>query len=159
MTSRFYEDFRPGETIDLGTYPVHAEEIIEFAEQFDPAPFHLSEEGGRNTMVGGLCASGWHCCAMAMRMMCDSFLMEASGQGAPGIDKVEWRIPVRPGDVLSGTAHILSARLSRSRQGIGIVAFRFEFFTNPTEPAFTIENSIMFALRKFDRQQEQAVQQ
>jgi acyl dehydratase len=159
MTFRYFEDFAPGDSIALGPYPVTAAEIVEFAEQFDPAPFHLSEAAARDSLVGGLCASGWHCCAMAMRMMCDAFLLDSTGQGAPGIECVRWRAPVRPGDTLTGNAFILDAKPSRSRPEIGFVKFTFEFYAGGAEPVFTVKNSIMFRRREALRQQEEAMQQ
>jgi len=144
---RYFEDFTPGEVIDLGRYPVRAEEVTEFAREFDPAPFHLSEEGGAASMLGALSASGWHTCAMTMRMMYDSFLLNSSGQGSPGIDELQWLAPVHPGDTLTGRATVLGKRASASRPGIGIVTFRFEFFTGGDKPVLTISNPIMFAAR------------
>lgn len=145
---RHFEDFAEGDVIDLGSYPVTAEEIIEFASEFDPAPFHLSEEGGRDSILGQLSASGWHTCAMTMRMMCESFLLNSAGQGAPGIDEARWLAPVGAGDTLTGKATVLSTRSSASRPGIGLVRFRFELVTGPDKPVLTIFNSIMFASRE-----------
>ncbi|GIL00941.1 MAG: enoyl-CoA hydratase [Alphaproteobacteria bacterium] len=144
---RYYDDFAEGEVIDLGSYAVTAEEIIEFAEEFDPAPFHLSEEGGRASLLGRLSASGWHTCAMTMRMLYDHLLANSSGQGSPGIDEARWLAPVVPGDTLTGRATVLSRRLSASRPGIGLVRFRFDYFTEGDKPVLTMVNSIMFAAR------------
>ncbi len=146
MPYRYFEDFREGETIDLGDYPVVAEEIIEFATKFDPAPFHLSAEAGRATMLGGLAASGWHTCAMMMKMMCDSFLLESSGQGAPGIDECRWLAPVLAGDTINARATVLTKRASASRPGLGIIRFRFDVGNQDGKPVMTVENPIMFRL-------------
>ena len=81
-----YEDFAEGASITLGTKQVTAAEIIEFASEFDAQPMHLDEEAGRASILGGLSASGWHTCAMFMRMMCDAFLLDSTSQGAPGIE-------------------------------------------------------------------------
>ena len=147
MAFRYYEDFAPGEVIDLGSYFVSSEEVIEFAKEFDPAPFHLDAGAGQRNMLGGLAASGWHVCAMGMRMMCDSFLMESSGQGAPGIENCDWKRPVLAGMTLSGKGHVVSKRLSQSRPGIGLVNFRFEFSTDNEGPACVISNAIMFGCK------------
>jgi acyl dehydratase len=147
MTFRYYDDFAPGEEIDLGSKTVTAEEIIDFASQFDPAPFHLSEEGGKASMLGRLAASGWHTCAILMRMMCDTFLLDSSGQGSPGIDECQWNAPVHPGDTLKGRATIVSKRLSASRPDIGIVNFRFEIFKDDGTKVLTVANPIMFRPR------------
>lgn len=144
----YYEDFVEGEEIDLGSCHVSADEIIEFAEEFDPAPFHLSEEGGRRSMLGKLSASGWHTCAMTMRMLCDALLSNSTGQGSPGIDELRWLAPVGAGDTLSGKGTVLSKRLSGSRPGLGLVRFRFEYFTDGAKPVLTMTNWIMFATRE-----------
>ncbi|MBO0905918.1 enoyl-CoA hydratase [Jiella sp. MQZ13P-4] len=95
--------------------------MLAFAREFDPQPFHLDEAaGGANELVGSLTASGWHTCSMLMRMMADSFLLGASSQGSPGVDFVDWKAPVRPGDSLAGTARVLSRRMSSKRPTLGI---------------------------------------
>ncbi|WP_370193707.1 MULTISPECIES: MaoC family dehydratase [Aurantimonas] len=118
---RTYEDFTEGLEIDLGPYPVTRDEVIEFAREFDPQPFHLDEEAAKDTLLGGLSASGWHSCAMMMRMMADAYILDSSSQGSPGVDYVRWKRPVRPGDVLHGTARVLSRRLSSKRPTLGIL--------------------------------------
>jgi acyl dehydratase len=147
MAYRYFEDFVEAETIELGHHTVSAEEIIDFASKFDPAPFHLSEAAGKASMLGGLAASGWHTCAMMMRMMCDSFLLESSGQGAPGIDECRWLAPVLAGDTINATATVLSKRASASRPGLGIVRFRFEVARQDGKPVMTVENPIIFRMR------------
>ena len=118
---RTYEDFTEGHEIDLGPYPVTRNEVIEFAREFDPQPFHLDEEAAKDTLLGGLSASGWHSCAMMMRMMADAYILDSSSQGSPGVDYVRWKRPVRPGDVLHGTARVVSRRLSSKRPTLGIL--------------------------------------
>ncbi len=118
---RTYEDFTEGLEIDLGPYPVTRDEVIEFAREFDPQPFHLDEEAAKDTLLGGLSASGWHSCAMMMRMMADAYILDSSSQGSPGVDHVRWKRPVRPGDVLHGTARVVSRRLSSKRPTLGIL--------------------------------------
>lgn len=147
MAYRHFEDFTDGEAIDLGAYAVTAEEIIDYARQFDPAPFHLSEEGGNASMLGGLSASGWHTCCILMRMMCDTFLLDSSGQGSPGIDECKWLAPVYAGDLLTGKATVNGKRLSASRPGVGIIHFRFELFKQDATPVMTVVNPIMFRTR------------
>ena len=103
-----FEDFTPGTTFNLGPYQVSAEEIIAFASEFDPQPMHLDEEAGKQSLLGGLAASGWHTCCMLMRMMIDSFVLESASQGAPGVDFVQWKKPVLAGDILHGTSTVLA---------------------------------------------------
>lgn len=123
---RAFEDFPVGAKIPLGPYRVTKEEVVEFAAEFDPQPFHLDEEAAKHTMLGGLSASGWHSCAMMMRMMCDAFLLDSTSQGSPGVDYVKWKQPVRPGDVLTGTMTVMEARRSAKRPTLGIAKLKNE---------------------------------
>lgn len=145
---RAYEDFTEGETIDLGSKTVSAEEIVEFASEFDAQDFHLDEEAGKASILGGLAASGWHTCAMFMRMLCDAFLLDSTSQGAPGVDFVRWKKPVLAGDVLQGRLTILSKRLSRSKPGLGFVNWRAELVNQKGETVFEFQNSCMFLTRE-----------
>jgi acyl dehydratase len=142
-----FEDFQPGRRFALGPKEVVAEEIIEFATEFDPQPMHLDEAAGKASILGGLAASGWHTSAMFMRMMADSYLLNALAEGAPGIDFMEWRKPVLAGDTLSGHSTVLEARPMRSRPGIGIAKFRHEVLNQRGELVCLSENSIMFGMR------------
>jgi acyl dehydratase len=150
MTSKTwaFEDFTEGRSIDLGVKDVTAEEIVEFAGEFDPQPMHLDEAAGKASILGGLSASGWHTCAIYMRLLCDAFLVDSTSQGAPGIDRIKWRKPVLAGDRLTGRATVLSRRESRSRPSIGLVAFRSELFNQRGEAVFELENTVMFLKRE-----------
>ena len=123
-----FEDFAEGQVFDLGPYPVTSEEIIAFAAEFDPQPFHLSDEAAKATILGGLCASGWHTCAMLMRMMTDAYLGRSLSRGSSGIDEVKWLKPVYAGETLSGRMTVLSKRASAKRTDVGIVKCQFEIF-------------------------------
>ncbi|MDB5594473.1 MAG: dehydratase [Hyphomicrobiales bacterium] len=125
-TLQCFEDFPVGRVLEYGAYDVTKEEIVAFATAFDPQPFHLDEEAGARSMLGGLAASGWHTCAILMRLSCDGFLHRADGRGAPGVSEVKWLKPVRPGDMLGVRAEVLSARVSQSRPSIGLLEFRFD---------------------------------
>ncbi|MBA1141979.1 MaoC family dehydratase [Mesorhizobium neociceri] len=143
-----YEDFAEGASIDLGAKKVSAAEIVEFAAEFDPQPMHLDEEAGRASILGGLAASGWHTCAIFMRMLCDAFLLDSTAQGAPGIDQVKWKKPVLEGDTLSGRTGVLAKRLSKSRPQLGLVTFRSELLNHRGESVFELENTVMFLTRE-----------
>jgi acyl dehydratase len=121
---RTFEDFPIGSTWPLGPYPVTREAVLAFAAEFDPQPFHLDEAAASASLLGGLSASGWHSCAMMMRMMVDGFLAGSTSQGSPGVDYVKWLKPVRPGDTLSGTMTVLAARVSATRPTLGIARLR-----------------------------------
>jgi len=142
-----YEDFVEGASIDLGVKHVTAAEVVEFASEFDPQPMHLDEAAGKASILGGLSASGWHTCAMFMRMMCDAYLVDSTAQGAPGIDVVRWRRPVLAGDTLSGQSTVLAKRLSSKRPTLGLVTCRHEIRNQKGEIVLEVENSAMFLTR------------
>ncbi len=143
-----FEDFAAGQTIDLGTRDVGAEEIIEFATEYDPQPMHLDEAAGKASILGGLSASGWHTCAMFMRMLCDGFLLDSTSQGAPGIDKIKWKKPVLAGDRLTGKTRIVATRESKSRPTVGLVTMHSELVNQRGESVFELENTNMFLRRE-----------
>jgi len=142
-----YEDFAEGSTIELGSKIVTAAEIIDFAGQFDPQPMHLDEEAGKASILGGLSASGWHTCAMFMRMFCDGLLLDSTSQGAPGIDYVKWKKPVLAGNELRAKAVIIAKRVSKSRPNLGFVTMRSELFNQNGDSVFELQNTGMFLTR------------
>ena len=149
MTIRIYwEDLQPGAVRELGTISVTAEEIKEFAEQFDPQPFHLDELAGRRSLFGGLCASGWHTCALAMRLTVDNFLNESSSLGSPGLDNLRWLKPVYPNDRLTLTHTILEAKPSRKRREIGIINSRWDMINQNGDPVLVMQGFGMFRRRE-----------
>ena len=116
-----FHNFEAGQSITLGEYTVTAQEIIEFATRYDPQPMHTDPRAAKQSPMGELIASGWHTCAIAMRLMCDAFITDSSSVAAPGVDHVRWLAPVRPGDVLSGECIIVNTRLSRSKPDRGVI--------------------------------------
>ena len=142
-----YEDLAVGTVLDLPAYTVTAAEIIEFASEFDPQPFHLDGESEQATSVNGLIASGWHTCAMAMRMFCDGYLLRSTSQGAPAVGSVRWLRPVRPGDTLSGTSTVREARLSAKRPTLGIVRVEHDIRNQHGEAVLAMDNTGMFLTR------------
>jgi acyl dehydratase len=123
-----FEDFPVGEVVEYGNYLVTAEQIIEFAREFDPQPFHVDEEAAKASLLGGLSASGWHVCAIIMRMMVDGYYGRTASMGSSGIDEMKWLKPVRPGDRLSCRRTTLETRVSAKRPEMGIVKMRYEIF-------------------------------
>jgi acyl dehydratase len=118
-----FEDFPAGEIVEYGAIEVSADEIVAFAHQFDPQPFHIDEEAAR-AATGGLIASGWHTSALLLRMNCDAFLTRAAIVDEPGIQEVRWERPTRPGDRLHVRRRTL---VSRPRDGrTGEVEFHYE---------------------------------
>ena len=128
MPKLYFEDFTPGQTIEHGPRLVTREEIVAFAAQYDPQPMHLDEDAGRNSMLGGLSASGWHTSSLMMRMICDSFMLDSASMGAGSVEEVKWLKPVRPDDKLTLRTTVLESRRSRSRPEMGIVRLQYELF-------------------------------
>jgi len=116
-----FEDLEPGLVIDLGEVVVDREEMLAFARRFDPQPFHLDEEAGRRSILGGLCASGWFTASLWMRAYVDHVLADSTSQGSPGGQELSWLAPVFPGDRLRCRLEVLSSRRSRRRPGLGVV--------------------------------------
>jgi acyl dehydratase len=143
-----WEDFPAGHVMDFEGRPVSREAVVAFASQFDPQPFHLDDEAGAASVFGGLCASGWHTCAMAMRIMCDGYLLESSSQGSPGIDNLRWLKPVFPGDTLRLRMEVLEARPMNSKPHLGLVRSRWTMRNQHEEPVLTMEGWGMFRRRE-----------
>ena len=144
---RWFEDYVPGAVHDLGSVVVDEQEVIAFARQFDPQPFHLDKERAKRSAFEGLIASGWHTACMAMRLIVDHYLSEVSSEGSPGIDELRWLRPVRPGDQLSVRATILDARLSRSRPERGIVRSQIETLNQDEEVVMHLTSTIFIRRR------------
>jgi acyl dehydratase len=115
-----HEDLAVGKPYAFGRKAVTKEEIVAFGRAFDPQPMHTDEEAAKASPVGGLCASGWHTCAMMMRMLVDGIVGRAASLGSPGVDEVRWKRPVRPGDVLSARYTVQEKRVLASRPDVGI---------------------------------------
>ena len=147
MITRYWEDFKVGEVEQIGGKQVDREELIEFAKQFDPQPFHVDEAAAKQSIYGGLIASGWHTCAMVMRMMCDAYLSHAASVGSPGIDNLKWLKPVRPGDTISARRTTLETRASKSKPDIGIVNNLWEVFNQNGEMVMSMQGYGMFLRR------------
>ena len=121
----YFEDLEPGSTAKFGRYDVTREEVIEFASKYDPQPFHLSDEAAAQTHFGRISASGWHTCAIVMRMMVGNITeRKQAGLGSPGLDELRWLRPVYPGDTLRVETTLLDKTPSRSRPEMG--SFRSE---------------------------------
>lgn len=144
-----FEDFRAGQVFGLGTHTLTPEEMIDYARDFDPQPQHLDPEAAKG-LLGGLAASGWHLCALAMRMIVDGLFNRSTSLGAPGVDEVQWRRPVRAGDRLRLDGEVLDMRDS-SRPERGFVRFRFSMWraneTGDGERVMMFTCSVMFGRR------------
>jgi acyl dehydratase len=143
----YFEDVQVGDTHRFGQYAVTRGEIIEYAQQFDPQPFHLDEEAARKSMFGGLIASGWHTGAMLIRMLCDHAIPGSATTGALGFDDLKWLKPVRPGDILSVETEVLEKTESRSRPDIGVVKIASRVHDQRGETKMTLVSLVLYRRR------------
>ncbi|MBP7565090.1 MAG: MaoC family dehydratase [Burkholderiaceae bacterium] len=143
----WWEDMKVGETRALGSVSPTAEQTVAFARQFDPQPFHLDEAAARESVFGGLCASGWHTCSMAMRLMVDNFLSRSSSLGSPGLENIKWLKPVFPGDVLSLSSTVLESRPMNSRPDVGLVRTTWSMVNQHGVQVLHMEGWSMFRRR------------
>lgn len=98
---RYFEDYVPGQIQELGSITVDEAEIIAFAQRFDPQPFHTDIVAAKESIYGGLIASGWHTVCLMMRLLVEHYIPREASLGSPGVDEIRWLKPVYPGDVLS----------------------------------------------------------
>lgn len=115
----YFEDLSIGQRFEFAKRSVSQAEIISFAKEFDPQSFHVDIEKAKHSPFGGVIASGWHTCAMMMRMLADAWILNSSCAGSPGIDQIKWAHPVRPNDVLEGFAEVQGLRPSKSKPDRG----------------------------------------
>ena len=143
----YFEDFEEGQVFELGEKVVTREEIVAFATEFDPQPFHVDEEAAEGSAFGGLVASGWHTAAVFMRLYVDAILSRAASMGSPGVEELRWLRPVRPGDALSARLTVLDAIPSASRPGRGTVYLVSEVHNGRGEKVMTMKARGLFARR------------
>ena len=127
LTILYFEDFTVGQVIELGTIgPLTEDEIVAFARQFDPQPFHVDAEVAKASIYGGLIASGWQTALLTMRLLVDTVLSKTDAQGSPGVENMRFRKPVRPGERLIAKYTILVAEPSAKRPRLGKILGRQE---------------------------------
>lgn len=144
----FFEDFTPGTTRTFGGHTVTADDIIAFARQFDPQPFHLDESVAKASPYGGLIASGWHTASLCMRMCVDDLLGAGTASlGSPGVDRMRWLKPVRPGDTLRVDLMVVAAKPSSSRPDRGSVTFDYAVKNQRDEVVMTMTACGIFLTR------------
>ncbi|HEX7642689.1 MAG TPA: MaoC family dehydratase [Burkholderiaceae bacterium] len=147
MAKWYFEDFEVGKTYPVGARSVTEEEIIAFATQFDPQPFHVDKDAAAKSIFGDIIASGWHTCSMIMRVMVDGFLRESSSMGSPGVDEIRWIKPVRGGDTLAITTTVLDVKPSGSRPDRGVVWTEWRATNQHGELVATVKGMGMFGRR------------
>lgn len=144
----YYEDLEIGTKQSFGRYEVTREEVIEFAKKYDPQAFHLDDDAAARTHFGRLSASGWHTCAMTMAMMVENMKgVKQAGLGSPGIDNLQWKKPVYPGDTLRVESEVMSKRRSQSRREMGLFKSRAQIFNQNDEIVLEMTSNGLIAVR------------
>ena len=145
---KYFEDIEIGDTRHFGSYKVTREEVLEFASKYDPQAFHLSDEAAAKTYFGRLSASGWHTCAMTMRMLVDDMeVNKQAGLGSPGVDEIRWLKPVYPGDTLRIESETVSKRQSKSRPEMGSFQGKLTVFNQNDEPVMSMISTGLIRVR------------
>lgn len=142
---QFYEDIAVGQKSAFGQYEVTREEVIDFAQKYDPQPFHLDDEAAAKTHFGRVSASGWHTCAMTMSMLVANLTAnKQAGLGSPGVDELRWKKPVYPGDTLRCETEVIEKRRSASRPEMGVYRSKVRVLNQDDEPVMTfISNGLI----------------
>jgi acyl dehydratase len=141
-----FAELHAGQVLEIGDYTVTEQDIIEFARQFDPQPFHVDKAAAQATRWQGLISSGFHTCSIAMRMVVDHILRDSESIGSPGLDYVKWPNPVRGGDRLRMRVHVLEARPSKSNR-VGVVRWEWHMLNQHDQPVLEIAAVSLFALQ------------
>ncbi|MCB0137682.1 MAG: MaoC family dehydratase [Caldilineaceae bacterium] len=140
-----FDTLAPGDEIDLGSRQVTETEIIAFARDFDPQPFHIDPDAADASIFGGIIASGWHTCALTMRLLVDGFLSHATSMGSPGVEQIRWLRPVRPGDTLTARIRVLEKRPSQSKPDRGSIKSLTEVTNQAGDLVMTMESFVLMA--------------
>ena len=143
----YFEDFPPGDVRESPPRTITREEMVEFARQYDPQPFHLDDEAAKKTIYGGLIGSGWLTVSVMMRLLWDTMLKDTVSLGSPGSDEIRWLKPVRPGDTLRVVAEVLETRLSTSKPDRGIVRVRYTTLNQRDETVMTLIGNQLLSRR------------
>lgn len=143
----YFEDFVVGSTISIGSHHFTEEEILAFAKQFDPQPFHIDPDAAKRSIFGGIIASGWHTCSVMMRLLVDGLVADAASLGSPGVDEVRWVKPVRAGDTISVTLTVFDAKASTSKNDRGVIWIDWRAVNQHGELVATIKSMGMFGRR------------
>ena len=147
MTWAYFEEFETGRTDEFGSYHFERDEVIRFARAYDPQDFHLDEEAGRASILGGLCASGWHVCAIFNRMNVDAYLARSASMGSFGVEEVRWVRPVYAGETLSVRRNTIGRRVSERRPEMGIIKFHWQVLNAGREIKLDARGFNLFKVR------------
>ncbi|MCD0502532.1 MaoC family dehydratase [Bordetella petrii] len=141
-----FAEFKEGMLIKAGPVTVTEDEILTFARQYDPQWFHTDVQRAAQGRWGGLIASGWHTCALAMRMAVEAALHDSESFGSPGLGELRWRVPVRPGDALCLHARVHAVRRSTSRADMGIISWYWTVLNQHDEAVLELDATSLFDL-------------
>ena len=141
-----FAQFHNGQVIEAGPYLVSEEEIVGFSKAYDPLWFHTDAAASSEGRFGGLIASGWHTCGIAMRLAADAALHDSEALASPGVGYIKWPHPVRPGDLLTLRATVLDIRRSRSNPGLGILRWRWQLHNADGTEGLDLETTLLFDL-------------
>jgi len=144
---RYWDDYEIGQKFDLGSTSFSGDEIVDFARQYDPQSFHVDAAAARQSMFGGLIASGWHVTAKLMRLFVDNYVDQRTALGSPGVDEVRWLKPVRPGDTLSALVECAGKVPSKSRPEMGIIHEHWRATNQDGELVMTLKGTNMVRRR------------
>ena len=150
VEDRYFEDYVPGSVHEFGSIAVEEAEMINFARRFDPQPFHIDPEAAKQSIFGGLIASGWHTASLAMRLLVDHYISHVASLGSPGVDELRWLKPVRPGDTLSVRITLLEAQRSRSKPDQGFIRGSTEVLNQHGEVVMTMKSGGFVRCRETD---------
>lgn len=143
-----FADFHVGQVIEAGPYALGEAELLQFARAYDPQWFHTDAAAADGGPFGGLIASGWHTCAIAMRLVADAALAGSESFASPGLKYVKWPQPVRPGDVLRLRAEVIEVRVSERRPTLGILDWRWQLFNQRELCVLDLQATSLFQLRE-----------
>jgi acyl dehydratase len=141
-----FAEFFAGQVIEAGPYPVTEAEVLQFATAYDPQWFHTDSAAAAQGPFGGLIASGWHTCGIAMRLVADKVLAGSESFASPGLAYIKWPNPVRPGDALSVRVEVLETRTSRSQPTLGILRWRWQAYNAQGTEVLDLEATSLFKL-------------
>ena len=141
-----FAEFCAGQVIELGPYDLSKDELLQFAQAYDPQWFHIDETAAEQGPFGGLIASGWHSCAIAMRLVADAVLKGSESFASPGLAYIKWPHPVRAGDQLSVRITVLEVRRSQKQPSLGILRWRWQLFNGLNKEVLDLEATSLFKL-------------
>ncbi len=142
-----FADFHAGQVIEAGPYVLSEAELLQFAQAYDPQWFHVDAQAAAESPFGGLIASGWHTCSIAMKLAVEAALAGSESFASPGLEHVRWPNPVRPGDALRLVADVIEVRRSEKRPTLGILRWRWRLFNQRELMVLDAEVTSLFKLQ------------